>query len=60
VKVDSEPEQKEDPNKPVAEPDTNDHEEPSNDNTVTLDDDGEEQEDGEVKVTDGDGNTIEV
>ena len=56
VKVDSEPEQK--ANTPTAEPNTHNHEDPSQDNTVTLGDKGDEQEDGEVQVTDGDGNVV--
>ncbi len=32
--------------------------EPSNDNSVTLDDNGNEQDEGEVQVTDGDGNVV--
>lgn len=60
VKVDSEPDTgKEEPSKPVAKPDASNHEEPSSDNSVTLDDDGREHEEGDVKITDGDGNTIE-
>ena len=32
--------------------------EPSNDNSVTLDDNGNEQDEGDVQVTDGDGNIV--
>ena len=56
MKVDSEPEQKE-----TSTPEKMDepkNPEPSNDNSVTLDDNGNEQEEGEVQVTDGDGNVV--
>lgn len=51
VKVDTEPEAKDEP--------TNNHEEPNQDNTVALDDEEETLKDGEVQVTDGDGNVLE-
>ena len=56
MKVDSEPEQKE-PSTPEK-PNAPTNSEPSNDNSVTLDDNGNEQEEGEVQVTDGDGNVV--
>ena len=58
MQVDSKPPENEEPSKPITKPDTTNHEEPSSDNSVTLNDDGEEYDGGEIKVTDGDGNTI--